>query len=95
MARPKRLTESDITEHMTHLAQWERRGDEIHRTFAFADFVTAMTFVNALADAAEQAQHHPDIDIRYSKVTVALTTHDAGGLTELDFALARTADGAA
>jgi 4a-hydroxytetrahydrobiopterin dehydratase len=51
-----------------------------------------MNFVNAIADLAEQAQHHPDIDVRWNKVTLAFTTHDAGGLTEKDFALARQCD---
>jgi 4a-hydroxytetrahydrobiopterin dehydratase len=77
---------------MATLTQWTRVGDEIRRTYVFADFVAAMAFVNALAEAAEQAQHHPDIDIRYNKVTLSLTTHDAGGLTAFDFALAHAAD---
>ena len=71
---------------------WSLRGNEIVRTFVFADFVAAMRFVNAVAEAAEAADHHPDIDIRYNKVTLALTTHDSGGLTEKDFALAAEAD---
>jgi 4a-hydroxytetrahydrobiopterin dehydratase len=64
----------------------------IARTFEFKDFPAAMNFVNAVATLAEQAQHHPDIDVRWNKVTLALTTHDAGGLTEKDFALARQCD---
>ncbi len=64
----------------------------IRRTFTFADFRTAMAFVNRVADAAEAADHHPDIDIRYSKVTLALVTHDAGGLTARDTKLAEDAD---
>ena len=71
---------------------WSLRGNEIVRTVVFADFVAAMRFVNAVAEAAEAADHHPDIDIRYNKVTLALTTHDSGGLTEKDFALAAEAD---
>ncbi|MBC8138839.1 MAG: 4a-hydroxytetrahydrobiopterin dehydratase, partial [Fibrella sp.] len=62
------------------------------RTFSFADFVAAMRFVNSVADAAEEANHHPDIDIRYDKVTLGLVTHDAGGITKNDFALAGKAD---
>ena len=69
--------------------QWQRTGEIISRTFVFKDFPAAMDFVNAVAEIAEQAQHHPDIDVRWNKVTLALTTHDAGGLTEKDFALAR------
>ena len=71
------------------LPQWQRDGEVISRMFKFKDFPAAMNFVNAVADLAEQAQHHPDIDVRWNKVTLALTTHDAGGLTEKDFALAR------
>jgi 4a-hydroxytetrahydrobiopterin dehydratase len=74
------------------LPQWKREGEIISRTFAFPDFSAAMVFVNAVAELAEQAQHHPDIDVRWNKVTLALTTHDAGGLTEKDFALARQCD---
>lgn len=74
------------------LPEWERRGDIISRTYTFKDFPAAMAFVNAVADLAEQAQHHPDVDIRWNKVTLALTTHDAGGLTGKDFALARECD---
>jgi 4a-hydroxytetrahydrobiopterin dehydratase len=74
------------------LPQWQRAGEIISRTFVFKDFPAAMKFVNAVADLAEQAQHHPDVDIRWNKVTLALTTHDAGGLTEKDFELARQLD---
>jgi 4a-hydroxytetrahydrobiopterin dehydratase len=72
--------------------QWTLNGEMISRTFEFADFVAAMKFVNAVAELAEQAQHHPDMDVRWNKVTLALTTHDAGGLTEKDFAMARACD---
>jgi 4a-hydroxytetrahydrobiopterin dehydratase len=82
------LTETEIRERLERLPGWERRGDEIRRTWSFADFRGAMAFVDRVADLAEAANHHPDIDIRYSKVTLALTTHDAGGLTARDFALA-------
>ena len=82
------LTETEIQERLARLPGWERRGQEIRRTWAFADFRASMAFVNRVADLAEAADHHPDIDIRYSKVTLALSTHDAGGLTARDFALA-------
>jgi len=65
------------------------------RTFTFQDFVGALRFVNRVADLAEAASHHPDIDIRYNRVRLALTTHDAGGLTGKDFELAAAADQAA
>jgi 4a-hydroxytetrahydrobiopterin dehydratase len=74
------------------LPQWKRNGQVIARTFQFKNFPAAMKFVNTVADLAEQAQHHPDVDIRWNKVTLALTTHDAGGLTEKDFALAKQFD---
>jgi 4a-hydroxytetrahydrobiopterin dehydratase len=74
------------------LPQWKRNGQVITRIFQFKDFPAAMKFVNQVADLAEQAQHHPDVDIRWNKVTLALTTHDAGGLTEKDFALAKQFD---
>lgn len=71
---------------------WAEDGDEISRTFTFKDFAEAMRFVNNVADEAEKANHHPDIDIRWNKVTLKLSTHDTGGLTEKDFALAKLSD---
>lgn len=67
---------------------WELDGETIRKTFTFENFVGAMGFVTSVALLAEKAFHHPDIDIRYTKVTIALTTHDAGGLTEQDTDLA-------
>ena len=84
-----KLEEAKIVLALAALPQWRRDGEIISRTFVFKDFPAAMKFVTDVADLAEQAQHHPDIDIRWNKVTLALTTHDAGGLTEKDFALAR------
>jgi 4a-hydroxytetrahydrobiopterin dehydratase len=77
---------------LSTLPQWQRAGEIISRTFVFKDFPAAMKFVNAVAELAEQAQHHPDVDIRWNRVTLALTTHDAAGLTEKDFELARQCD---
>jgi len=74
------------------LPEWTRKGSVITRTFQFRDFATAIEFVNALARLAERANHHPDIDIRWNKVTLTLTTHDEGGLTEKDFELAGQID---
>ena len=90
-----KVTEGRIAAVLTTLPGWLRQGDLIARTYEFADFPAAMKFVNAVATLAEQVQHHPDIDVRWNKVTLALTTHDAGGLTEKDFALAREFDGCA
>ena len=77
---------------LTSLPGWKRDGQIISRAYEFKDFPAAMKFVNAVAAMAEQVQHHPDIDVRWNKVTLALSTHDAGGLTEKDFALARECD---
>ncbi len=74
------------------LPLWRRKKSVITRTFEFADFPAAMRFVQRAGRSAEKANHHPDIDIRWNKVTLALTTHDAGGLTEKDFALAARLD---
>ena len=74
------------------LPAWKLDGQVITRVYEFEDFPAAMKFVNTVAALAEQAQHHPDIDVRWNKVTLALTTHDAGGLTERDFAVARECD---
>lgn len=67
---------------------WTRRREVLRRTFEFADFVAALRFVNAVGRAAERAGHHPDIDLRWNRVTLALTTHDEGRLTSKDVALA-------
>jgi len=87
-----KLDESKIISALATLPQWLRNGEIISRSFEFKDFPAAMRFVNAVAELAEQAQHHPDIDVRWNKVTLALTTHDADGLTEKDVALARHCD---
>jgi 4a-hydroxytetrahydrobiopterin dehydratase len=87
-----KLAEPQIILALAALPDWKRNGDVIARTFEFKDFSAAMDFTNAVAALAEQAQHHPDIDVRWNKVTLALSTHDAGGLTEKDFALARQCD---
>jgi 4a-hydroxytetrahydrobiopterin dehydratase len=82
------LSETQIRDRLSRLPGWERRGSEISRTWTFTDFESSMAFVNKVAALAQSADHHPDIDIRYSKVTLALSTHDAGGLTGKDFDLA-------
>lgn len=87
-----KLSAAQIKAALPAVPQWRRKASAISRTYEFADFVVAMKFVNAVARAAEQAWHHPDIDVRWNKVTLALTTHDAGGLTEKDFALAAKFD---
>ena len=87
-----KMDEAKIILALGALPSWQRSEQVISRTYQFKDFPEAMKFVNAVADLAEQAQHHPDVDIRWNKVTLALTSHDAGGLTEKDFALARECD---
>lgn len=71
---------------------WEHEGDELVTTVELHDFAAALAFVNAVGAAAEAANHHPDIDIRWNKVHLVLTTHSAGGLTVLDIALAAAID---
>jgi 4a-hydroxytetrahydrobiopterin dehydratase len=82
------LDDTAVAEGLRRLPGWERRGDEIVKTFARNDFAQAMVFVNEVASAAEAAGHHPDIDIRWNKVTLALSSHAEGGLTDRDFQLA-------
>lgn len=89
------LSDSEIDERLAG-GDWRRKGDEIEREWTFDDFKAAMAFANRVADAAEEANHHPDILVfGWNKVRLAITNHSAGGLTEADFALARVADGLA
>lgn len=86
------LTETKIKENLNNLSSWTLDGKTITKTLVFQDFIAAMDFVNKLVEPAEAAGHHPDLTISYNKVTVTLTTHDAGGLTEKDFNLAQVID---
>ena len=86
---------AEVASHLAALPAWQVEGDQLVRSFQFPDFVAALRFVNRVADLAEEAGHHPDIDIRYNRVRLGLTTHDAGGLTGKDFELAAAADQAA
>ncbi len=88
----EKLGQDDIDQRMTDFPEWSVGSDCLQRTFGFDDFIGAMSFVSRVADLAEQLQHHPDIMIRYNKVTLTLRTHDAGGLTDKDFAFAREMD---
>jgi 4a-hydroxytetrahydrobiopterin dehydratase len=85
------LSQAEIETRLGAVPGWKVESGELTRTFQFKDFRAAMAFVNKLADAAETAGHHPDIDIRYNKVRLALVTHDAGGITANDFDLASKA----
>ena len=82
------LSAEEVESRLGNLAGWQVEAGELVRTFQFADFRAALRFVNAVGELAEQAGHHPDIDIRYNRVRLALVTHDAGGLTAKDFDLA-------
>lgn len=87
-----KLEDAQIAVALATVPEWQRQGDAIARTFQFKDFPAAVKFVDAATGLAEQAWHHPDIDIRWNKVTLVLTTHDAGGLSQKDFDLARQFD---
>ena len=84
----ERLGSEDIMARLASSEMWALSGEAIQHTFTFDDFLGAMAFVNAVATLAESVGHHPDMLIRWNKVTLTLVTHDAGGLTELDFSLA-------
>ena len=86
------LTDAEIQQALGSLQGWQRNGTAIQRVFRFPDFKAAMQFVNKVADAAEEANHHPDIDIRYSTVTTALVSHDSGGVTQRDILMAGKID---
>ena len=86
------LSPATVEEKLKELQGWSLAGKEIVREFSFSDFVEALRFVNAVGERAEAAGHHPDIDTRYNKVKLALTSHDSGGLTERDFNLAKVVD---
>ncbi len=88
----EKLSQEQIDAKTNDIPDWALSGESLQRTITFDDFVKAMAFVNRVADLAEELQHHPDILIRYNKVTLTVTTHDAGGLTEKDFAFATKCD---
>lgn len=86
---PDRVDERELQNALAdRLHGWRLSGKAIERTFMFPDFRTALEFVNRLGDKAEDIQHHPDIDIRYNKVKLTLTSHDAGEITRRDLMLA-------
>jgi 4a-hydroxytetrahydrobiopterin dehydratase len=88
----KKLTATEIKSALSKVPDWKKQKAAITRTYQFKDFPAAIKFVNAVARIAEKAWHHPDIDIRWNKVTLTLSTHDAGGLTKKDFSLAKQFD---
>ncbi len=89
------LSDEAVAEELSKLSDWSRQADTIAREFELPRFPDAIAFVVRVGFLAEEADHHPDIDIRYRTVRISLTTHSAGGLTEKDFALATSIDDAA
>jgi len=87
-----KLSDEQRGEALGRLGDWQEQGEAISRTFHLKDFSRAIDFVNAVAEMAEDVDHHPDIDIRYNKVTITLTTHSVGGLTRNDIELAAGID---
>lgn len=92
MAKQAKLSPQDLAAGLEGLPGWRQHGDTIERTYELPDFRTALAFVAFVGELAEQMDHHPDVDIRYNKVRLALSTHSAGGLTGNDLALARSID---
>jgi 4a-hydroxytetrahydrobiopterin dehydratase len=92
MAQQTLLSDTEIAEALTELPEWTRSGDNLVRTVEASTFPAGIELVRRVAEAAEEADHHPDIDIRWRNVTFSLSTHSAGGLTALDVALAHEID---
>jgi 4a-hydroxytetrahydrobiopterin dehydratase len=88
----ERLGEEEIGSRLADLEGWERAGDAITKTFDRGNFVGSVRFVESLVEPAEEMNHHPDLEVSWSKVKVSITTHAAGGLTANDFELARQID---
>jgi 4a-hydroxytetrahydrobiopterin dehydratase len=88
----EKLSDADVKSRLGTLPEWSEVGGSIQRTYQFHDFLAAMRFVDAVAGHAERVQHHPDMLIRWNKVTLTLSTHDAGGITEKDFQSAAAYD---
>jgi 4a-hydroxytetrahydrobiopterin dehydratase len=86
------LTTKQVSLHLKAIPNWSKRAHTILRTFKFEGFLKSIDYVNRIARKAQKMNHHPDIDIRFNKVTLTLTTHDEGGVTTKDFSLARQCD---
>jgi 4a-hydroxytetrahydrobiopterin dehydratase len=84
----QKLSDLDIQRALGALPGWARRGETLVKTFTFNKFAEGIAFVDRIAVAADAMDHHPDIDIRYTKIMIALSTHDAGGITQSDLTLA-------
>jgi 4a-hydroxytetrahydrobiopterin dehydratase len=90
-----RLTDHQISERLKALPGWAHEGERLSRVFTFDSFMEGIEFVDQIAGAAEEMDHHPDIDIRYTDVKISLSSHDAGGITDRDFRLASHISGMA
>jgi 4a-hydroxytetrahydrobiopterin dehydratase len=86
------LSKAEIRETLKNMPEWSFAGGAIHKKFTFKSFMSAIGFVNKIAEAAEQANHHPDITINYSQVGISLSTHRESGVTQKDFQLAEAID---
>ena len=93
MGKRARLTDVEIAARIDSLPEWTREGDALHKTFSFKGFPEAVAFIGRLVEPAEAMNHHPNVDLRYNRVIVSLSTHDAGGITALDFELAQRIGG--
>jgi 4a-hydroxytetrahydrobiopterin dehydratase len=89
IAMAEKLSASQVQSLSTQVPDWTVEGQQLKIVKTFKDFIEAINFVNQLVEPAEAAGHHPDLEISYNKVTICLTTHDAGGLTEKDFDMAK------
>jgi 4a-hydroxytetrahydrobiopterin dehydratase len=87
-----KLTEGQVRELVGQISGWSAQGDKLKKTFTFKDFVTAMEFLNRVAEVAESEQHHPDFSVHYNKVSFEIWTHTVHGLSENDFILAAKID---
>lgn len=90
-----KLNDEEIAQRLKGLAGWAREGNAIRKSFSFAKFADGIRFVDRVAVAADALDHHPDMDIRYTTITMVLSTHSAGGLTRKDFELAERIEQAA
>ena len=90
---PQKLSDLEIQRALGSLSGWTRRGDTLTKTYTFERFADGIAFVDRVAKVADQMNHHPDIDVRYTKITMVLSTHDAGGITSSDLKLAESMEG--
>ena len=89
----EKLSDLEIQRALGHLSGWSRRGETLTKSFSFGRFADGIAFVTRVAKIADEMNHHPDIDVRYTKITMTLSTHDAGGITASDLKLAERIEG--